>query len=326
MQPAYSLDLPGQALLSFDTSVEASLSYLVLSVKSDRRFRYRVDLHTGAALRGYNLLRHAATLNCMMMLPRDLRSAETESAISRSVDYLRQQAVAYQVDGTYCIVANGRAKLGATALALMALLKGDLEDPLEEKLARYLVSQQGPGGDFQSIRLLDDDSKMVGRRSRYYRAQAALALNAFGAKSGLPLYLAAAESATNAVIRSITDEIIEAGAPLHWDVLALERADPKVIDSALPLLRKIASGVSSLWERVEEGEARFTCGAAATRGEALAALIRTLKAAAAGVMMMMGTTTTTTMGTTTTTTTTMTTMTTGRSRRCIRKIRPRDLR
>ncbi len=133
---------------------------------------------------GYNLLRHAGAVSALL----DLYEVTGELAFLDSaqggIDYLLafSQPSLLAPEVGCCIVENGLAKLGATALAVIALAKYTLltrqphYQPQLLQLARHLQAAQQPSGAFLMHRQAYPSGEDTSFVSQRYPSQALLAL------------------------------------------------------------------------------------------------------------------------------------------------------
>ncbi len=102
-----------------------SASRLAMMIKPDGRFLYRYDGRTKAPGRGYNLLRHAGciwSLNLMAHAAPAAAPALSEAA-RRAMTWLIRERIVAPPQGGLAVVEDGTVvKLGANALAILALL------------------------------------------------------------------------------------------------------------------------------------------------------------------------------------------------------------
>jgi hypothetical protein len=263
----------------------AGAAYLARNVLSNGRFRYLVDPATGRSAPGYNLLRHAGALMALGIWAGRLPAAEALPAMARSADFLLERVCDAGPGGRPCLVSKGRAKLGGSALLILALLEqdaalgSDRHFELCEGLADYLVSQQRESGAFASLRRIDGGTPRP-FDSDYYPGQAVLALLRFHAAAGRPRHLAAALSGAHHLLDREPLPLLPSDVADHWLIMALAAAH-RFEDHPLFLARALAGGERILRQVLrpagdgsEVADLDYGCGPAATRGEALAAAAR----------------------------------------------------
>lgn len=260
--------------------------YLARNVGTNGRFRYHLDPATGAAMTGYNLLRHAGALLALARWVPVAADPFAMAAIDRSTAYLLAKLHHLPGRNLPCMASKGRAKLGGTALLILALLEvGRLPGQPDRvalclALADHLISQQDGAGDFRSVLYLDGSSPS-GFNSNYYPGQAVLALSELYRASGEARLLTAAVKGADALLRREPMPLPRTDQADHWTIMALEalhrhRPDPayaaRVLDGAARIQELLISD-----DPGQQRQFRFPdygCGPAATRGEALAAAWR----------------------------------------------------
>jgi hypothetical protein len=212
-------------------SIDASIDYLRRHLAPSGRFSYIFDAATSRVPDGYNLLRHAGTT---MVLYRLVGTRFDDGSLSgeaeRAWSYLTRFLASAQRGGIdcSCLVEAGVAKLGGTALALLALAakiersifdRRDMD--LLTKLACYLASQQEGDG-----RFISKSDLLTGReipfRSLYYPGEAILALCAASRISGQVRFLECARRGARYLMGR--DQEFPPGAiefTDHWLMMAL---------------------------------------------------------------------------------------------------------
>jgi len=156
-----------------------AVAYLAANSNPDGSFNYCVDAGTGAIAKDYNILRHAGTLLELCEWTQLTGDHSLVEKISKGISYLLRHL---QPLGTIsCIVERDQAKLGGSALALLALcsyyrLTGDdaFQDPMK-RLAGFIVRMQAENGDFQGC-LRYSERRILPGSSRLYAGEALLAL------------------------------------------------------------------------------------------------------------------------------------------------------
>lgn len=263
-------------------------AYLARHVRADGRFLYLLDPVTGRGLKGYNLLRHAGALLALarwtpMGVEPDTPGPQIAGAIARATDYLLRK-LCHPPGGSYlCLASKGRAKLGGTALLLLALLEvGKLpgqpdRQALCEELADYLGSQQTVEGGFRSVLVLDGAGASP-FNSDYYPAQAVLALVETHAAGGGARHFDAALKGADWLLRTESLPLPRIDRADHWTIMALEALHRRHPDPAYAA--RVLDGAARIGDLLigtgpdRQPQFRFPdygCGPAATRGEALAA-------------------------------------------------------
>ncbi|HEX8126704.1 MAG TPA: hypothetical protein VF548_14105 [Allosphingosinicella sp.] len=268
-----------------DEAGRAGAAYLARNVLSNGRFRYLVDPATGRSGPGYNLLRHAGALMALGIWAGRLSEAEALPAMARSADFLLERVSKAGPGGRPCLVSKGRAKLGGSALLILALLEkdaalgSDRNFELCEGLADYLVSQQCASGAFASIHRIDGGEARP-FHSDYYPGQAVLALLRFHAAAGSPRHLAAGLAGASHLLEREPLPLQPTDVADHWLIMALAAAH-RFEERPLFLARALAGGERVMRQALrpagdssEVADPDYGCAPAATRGEALAAAAR----------------------------------------------------
>ena len=241
--------MPLSVDLSPDTLARAcrmGAEWLTRVQRPDGAFRYIYVADTDSfRKKELNIVRHAGTAYALLRMARVLDDDDLRGAGRGAIEYLiRQLQPVPGYDDTCCVFYNDKAKLGAAALAVVAMLelRGDDMDPILDRwiraLAEFLLMMQRADGSFHSrydlaARAPDDSFVSV-----YYPGEATLALvglyNCFREER----FLAAALSSAN-YLAGGRDRPRSAGEPTqdHWLLLALGSLEapppPHVLDYAL---------------------------------------------------------------------------------------------
>jgi hypothetical protein len=166
-----------------NASARAGGDYLVRMQKQDGSFVYSYDAGTdGLTEREYNIVRHAGTAFSLFQLYESTHEPRYLSSANRAIAFLRGWfRPASENSGVYVLDNDGKAKLGAAGLSLLALTRQLVLDPKSgdrahsEQLARFLLSMQRKDGSFQSYFALRGDEP-VDSISLYYPGEAILGL------------------------------------------------------------------------------------------------------------------------------------------------------
>lgn len=162
-------------------STEAG-DYLLRHLHDEGLFDYEYDPKNNQMIADYNEVRHAGTVYALLELYGATADNRYRKAAERAIEMmLRWRRPIDEADSEAIVYQGGKAKLGASALALVALLEyqkvtGDskwLSDA--KKLGRFLILQQHKDGHFESHYFFsknNDDSF----DSIYYPGEAVLAL------------------------------------------------------------------------------------------------------------------------------------------------------
>jgi hypothetical protein len=163
-------------------AARAGGEYLRRAVDKDGSFAYIYYPKTNTVTDSYNIVRHAGTVYAMFEVYGATRDPELLKATQRANQYLLGLIKPYQKrKDTACLVENGKIKLGAVALALVALAK-EIEVTRKKtnlgvarRLARYILLAQQPSGRFISERAFRG-GKPLTFDSAYYPGEAILGL------------------------------------------------------------------------------------------------------------------------------------------------------
>ncbi len=226
--------------------------YLVRSVDEQGRFTYAFDPSTAKAASSYNVVRHAGTLYSMC----ELYAAVSDEKLLGSVRRAAKNLVHYvrpfpaEDDRAAAVVDENEAKLGASALTVVALAKyievsGDTQYlQIMKRLGLYLEMSQLGSGDFICKRNYPD-GKTMNFTSGYYPGEAILALTRLYALDPQEHWLDAAEKGAAYLI-----EVRDKGKTIaqllhdHWLLMALNelrrlRPDPAYSRHAFKVVEAI---------------------------------------------------------------------------------------
>jgi len=164
-------------------SARAGGDYLVRMQKADGSFHYTYDaLEDSTGSETYNILRHAGTTFALLELYSKTRDARYLDSAHRANEFLKTRLRAARCQRcSYVLDFDGKAKLGANGLGLIALARqleldpkrGDRESA--ERLANLIISLQHKDGSFASYYGIQ--GKEPERRvSLYYPGEAMLGL------------------------------------------------------------------------------------------------------------------------------------------------------
>jgi hypothetical protein len=164
-------------------AARAGGDYLVRVQKPDGSFHYSYDAAEDRFdPRAYNMVRHAGTAFSLFDLYRATRDARYLDAARRAVNYLKTRfRPSHAGDAAYVLDNDGKAKLGANGLALLALTRQIELDPKSAdmgsavKLANLILLMQRKDGSFESYyRIRGDEPRGVA--SLYYPGEAIFGL------------------------------------------------------------------------------------------------------------------------------------------------------
>jgi hypothetical protein len=230
-------------------SARAGGEFLMRIMRDDGSFKYTVDPWLGTESRSaYNIVRHSGTTACLFEVSLATGDDRFLKAALRGMDFLNGWFRPGAQDGhVYVLDKDGKAKLGAFGLALLAVtrkLEASPEDADRERalqLGRQIVAMQQPDGSFDSYLSIRGDEP-DGSVSLYYPGEAMLGLArsaALGIDEG---FLEAAHRGADYLIASRQGRAKM--PPDAWLIQALEvlyRTDPKqpYVDHAMDISRSM---------------------------------------------------------------------------------------
>lgn len=165
----------------------------------------------------YNIVRHAGTVWSMLEVHAALPDPALLDAARRALGYLARAAPACPADPRQSwIVEDGRAKLGGSALAVVAFaryqeLTGDRRhEAVMLSLGRYLLAQQDASGRFFPATRRVPDGAVLEPHSAYFPGESVLALLRLHRLTRDPAWLAAARRGADWLV-----DVRDAGVPTH---------------------------------------------------------------------------------------------------------------
>jgi uncharacterized protein YyaL (SSP411 family) len=209
------------------TAARAGGDYLVRAQKRDGSFNYYYDAAADRfEARRYNILRHsgaAISLFDLFAVTRDSRYLESAR---RAVKFLKLRFRPGRAGrGTYVLDYDGKAKLGANGLALIALTRGiEIDSKSADrshaiKLAALILSMQRSDGSFESYYKVSGGQAAT-TESLYYPGEAMLGLmRLFKLTGDARLLEAARRGADHLIVRQQRMGALPADA---WLLQALE--------------------------------------------------------------------------------------------------------
>jgi hypothetical protein len=158
--------------------------YLSRATGAEGRFDYVYRAEVNDVPDAYNIVRHAGTVYSMFQLYRLNEDPELGDAVSRAARYLiaRVRPPCVERRPGACVVAEGKTKLGANALSILALVEGYRATgktrylETAQKLARWIVATTAGNGRFQVHTQYYPGGKVKPFRSRYYPGEAIFSL------------------------------------------------------------------------------------------------------------------------------------------------------
>jgi hypothetical protein len=216
-------------------SARAGGEFLVRIMRDDGSFRYAVDPWLASESRSaYNVVRHCGTAAALFEVAAATGEDRFLHAALRAMTYLDGWYRPSGTEGlTYVLDKDGKAKLGAFGLALLALSRkleaapepADRERALQ--IGRQIVAMQQPDGAFDSY-LRINGNEPTGSVSLYYPGEAMLGLARVAALGIDEGFLAAAHRGADYLIASRQGRTKL--PPDAWLIQALDvlhRTDPK---------------------------------------------------------------------------------------------------
>ncbi|MEN3333471.1 MAG: hypothetical protein V7641_2836 [Blastocatellia bacterium] len=227
-----ALDLTGSGLLQeinrarLNRAARAGGDYLIRAQKSDGSFHYDYDPFTeSVSERDYNILRHAGATIALFQLYEATHEARYTEAARRAMVYLKSRfRWAREAEALYVLDDDGKAKLGANGLALLALAMQMRLDPKSAdresalRLANLILRMQERDGSFASY--YDMKGEPEDRASLYYPGEAMLGLLELYRLTGDPRLIEAARRGANYLIE--TQQRLPSLPPDAWLMQALE--------------------------------------------------------------------------------------------------------
>lgn len=220
---------PDDQLLSRASLLQAARlggDYLVRMQKPDGSFHYIYNPVRGVfSERQYNILRHTGSAICLLDLYDATRDQRYLGSAASAIKFLVTRVRPFEKNAAYVLDFDGKAKLGATGLALIAICKqseaaarpADLE--LARRLARFIVSQQRADGGFESYWKVRGDEPS-GSVSLFYPGEAMLGLLTLHRMTKEPGLLDAARRGADFLIKTQRTRGLP---PDAWFIQALER-------------------------------------------------------------------------------------------------------
>ncbi len=234
--------------LDFRTVAPSTAARLAALIQPDGRFLYVYDATNGSEVKDYNLLRHAGCLWA-------LNEASKAQILPSRFDAVRKEALSWLMrkhllrspQAGYCLVENGRIKLGGNGLLILAILSFPdqvrfipgssgarfmpataKQSDLVEKLCDHLLAQVTPDGDFHHVRS-QSTNEVLPTRSDYYAGQALFALlKTFQARPDLLKLRVALD-----LLHGLAARDYGVAQQSHWMMYATETAYALSPDTAL---------------------------------------------------------------------------------------------
>ncbi len=225
--------------------------YLLRMQKNDGSFHYSYNaLHDRFENATYNILRHAGTAYSLFELYNATRDTRYLEAANRAVAFLKTRFRPLQnKNALYVLDFDGKAKLGANGLALLALTEQLQLSPRQasrddaRRLAAMILHLQNPDGSFHSYHAVRGDEP-EGSVSLYYPGEAILGLVRLYQLDGNKQWLEAAERGATFLLAS--QRKMRRLPPDAWLIQALEALynlskNRRYFDHAMTLAENIVS-------------------------------------------------------------------------------------
>jgi hypothetical protein len=192
--------------------------------RKDGSFRYRYNAGSAENLAGYNVLRHAGAIWCLLDIYKDQPDQRILQCCKDATTYLLNGYLRFYHDyGNVCICEKNKIKLGGNALSSLALLAlhEKTGEPfllsLAEQLCSFMLRERWEYGRFVDKRYFRS-GKISAFNSMYYTGQALLAL--------LSLYRLSGEEKWLTSVMEIEKELAAANYGVqeqsHWMLYSLE--------------------------------------------------------------------------------------------------------
>jgi hypothetical protein len=191
------------------TAARAGGDYLLRTQRPDGSFTYVYDpLENRSTSRAYNIVRHAGTAFSLFDLYATTHDHRYLEAGRQATTFLKTRFQPAQGHNAYYVLDNdGKAKLGANGLGLLALTRQAELDPRSadrsnaKRLANMIVAMQNQDGSFESYYPLRGDDP-AGSVSLYYPGEAILGLVSLFKLTGDQQLLESARKGADNVIDS----------------------------------------------------------------------------------------------------------------------------
>jgi hypothetical protein len=212
-------------------AVDNGARYLLRSLQPDGRFTYSYFADSDSTEDTYNIVRHAGTVYALLSWLRERNAGSEAEGVRPAITYLSRAVGACdgQSGRPLCVVEDGRTKVGANALAILALVEFErlthdtTYSAVATGLAERLVSIQSTTGQFRNhvapypVSVTDEPSTVV-----YYDAQASLALAVLGAHMGDRRLLESAGRGIRWAVYRGTSDVLDDVHQYHWLLYAID--------------------------------------------------------------------------------------------------------
>ena len=216
----------------------AASDYLVRHLDTNGRFEYAIHLEDLPLEARYNVLRHAGTVYALSLYHELTGDAAAREAILRAARYLLRRHVrpvaqhqglqaAFSLPGEEVQTPNAQAKLGGSALGLIALIKARQLDAdtvsldVLREIGGFLLFMQEQNGHFRS-KFEDTGQFVEGFESVYYPGEAILALSLLHEIDPDPRWLGAALKGIDYLEKTRQGVPISRLPNDHWLIMAAD--------------------------------------------------------------------------------------------------------
>jgi hypothetical protein len=168
------------------TSAINAGDYLLKSINADGSFGYSYDAGKNIYNKKYNMLRHAGTVYSLLQLYEHTRKKSALSKIEKTISYMHKHIAPCNNNlsgtATDCLIYKNKIKLGANALAIIALTKhieltGDISNkPVANNLGQWIIDTMAADGSFKVHKQNYESGEISSFISQYYPGEASLAL------------------------------------------------------------------------------------------------------------------------------------------------------
>ena len=265
------------------TSARMGISYLLRCIREDGTFVYEINAKTGATSNSYNILRHAGSLYVLYQWCAYYYDRDMLSLLEPAAGYLKRQTCTLKSQANIqCVVEGGTAKLGGTALTLLALtekykITPSADDLVTMKnLAGFIIWMQDAKGKFRS-KLFFPSEDFSYFESTYYPGEAILALIHFYEIEPDPIWLKHAKLGIDYLTAHPVRNKNGTHGHNHWFATALS-AYPNIFEDD-HIYAELFLITNATIERMHEnkitgnGEFSYSSAEMATRGETILAAL-----------------------------------------------------
>lgn len=183
--------------------------YLLNAINHDGSFVYSYDPSTNKISDKYNILRHAGTIYSLLQLYEINRSPKILDGIEVTIKFMLnhiKECKPPAKEHSLCLIHNNKIKLGANALAIIALTKyaeltnNNAYTDTINMLGQWMLDTMANNGKFTIHKQYQKSGKISDFISEYYPGEATLALLALYKWDNNKKWLDAASSAIDYII------------------------------------------------------------------------------------------------------------------------------